>query len=165
MGIKIVTIGVYGFDEARFFETLQDSGVDLFCDVRWRRGLRDSQYAFANHRRLQTRLESLGIVYLHRKDLAPTPAIRQRQRDADQQDRVAKRKRKSLSPDFIQAYRAEILLDFDPRKFIDSLPGETKTVALFCVEREPTACHRRLLAEKLSEIAGVDVEHLLPGEI
>jgi hypothetical protein len=80
---KIVTIGVYGFDEDSFFEALCKAKVDTFCDIRSRRGVRGSTYAFANSLRLQTRLAELGIRYLYRKDLAPTQAVRDRQAAAD----------------------------------------------------------------------------------
>ncbi|MFN2179799.1 MAG: hypothetical protein ACK2UV_09955, partial [Candidatus Promineifilaceae bacterium] len=56
----IVTIGVYGFDETTFFQALKDAGVDTFCDIRRRRGVRGSRYAFANSKRLQKRLAELG---------------------------------------------------------------------------------------------------------
>ncbi|MBM3143785.1 MAG: DUF488 domain-containing protein [Chloroflexi bacterium] len=158
--LKIVTIGVYGFSETQFFETLQEAGVDVFCDVRWRRGVRGSEYAFANHQRLQARLESMGIEYIHRKDLAPMPEIRQRQSEADRRERIAKRKRESLSAEFVSAYQAEILSAFDPHEFITALPEGKEVVALFCVEREPAACHRSLLAESLRCIEGIEIEHL-----
>lgn len=80
---KIVTIGVYGFDETGFFEALRSAGVDVFCDIRARRGVRGSTYAFANSVRLQARLAEMGVRYLHRKDLAPTQAVRDRQAEAD----------------------------------------------------------------------------------
>ena len=95
---KIITIGVYGFTEDAFFEALQTAGVQVFCDIRWRRGVRGAKYAFANHKRLQARLESLGIKYIHRRDLAPTPEIRQRQKDADKMEKIAKRKRSTPGP-------------------------------------------------------------------
>lgn len=160
MRLKIVTIGVYGFTGDQFFDALQRAGVDVFCDIRWRRGVRGAKYAFANHKRLQARLESMGVAYLHRKDLAPPPEIRQRQKDADRQNRVAKRKRAALTPEFIQTYEDQILAAFDPQEFITSLPAETKTLALFCVEQQPAACHRSLLAEKLRQIASLEIEHL-----
>ncbi len=69
---EFVTIGVYGFDEAGFFQALQDAGVDTFCDIRRRRGVRGSAYAFANSQRLQGRLAELGIRYIYRSDLAPS---------------------------------------------------------------------------------------------
>ena len=34
--------------------------------------------------------------------------------------------------------------------------------ALFCVERDPEACHRWLIAQRLAERHGVVVEHLRP---
>ena len=46
MNPKIVTIGVYGFDETGFFRALQDAEVDTFCDIRDRRGVRGATYAF-----------------------------------------------------------------------------------------------------------------------
>jgi len=160
--IKIVTIGAYGFNEETFFDALQSAEVQVFCDIRWRRGVRGAEYAFVNHKRLVTRLESLGIAYLHRRDLAPTPEIRQRQKDADKTGKVAKRKRGTLSPDFINAYRDEILAGFDPQAFLDELPEGTEVIALFCVEREPAACHRSLVSDRLRWTDGVVVEHLLP---
>jgi uncharacterized protein (DUF488 family) len=160
--LKIVTIGAYGFTDETFFEALQDAGVQVFCDIRWRRGVRGAQYAFANHKRLVARLEALGIAYLHRRDLAAPPEIRERQKQADKADKVTKRQRNSLSPDFIAAYYDEILTGFDPDAFLDDLPEGTKAVALFCVEREPAACHRWLVASKLQDAAGMEIEHLMP---
>lgn len=160
--MKIVTVGVYGFSEEGFFETLRSAGVDVFCDVRWRRGVRGADYAFANRNRLQKRLEAMGIVYLHRRDLAPTPEIRGRQYDEDKKNRVAKRKRDELSSDFIAMYCEDVLSEFDPTGFISTLPEGTEVLALFCVERNPQACHRSLLAEKLEELLDMDIEHLLP---
>lgn len=161
--ITFFTIGVYGFTEETFFKALQAADIQVFCDIRWRRGVRGADYAFANHKRLQSRLEHIGITYLHYRDLAPTPEIRQQQYMVDKSEKVAKRKRNSLSPDFITAYQSEILTDFDPEAFIsDSLPDGTRTAALFCVEREPAACHRSLVAARLGSIEGVLIQHLLP---
>lgn len=159
---EIVTVGVYGFSEEGFFEALVQAGVEAFVDIRWRRGVRGADYAFANHKRLQSRLEALGITYLHRRDLAPTPRIRQQQTLADKGEGVAKRKRASLSQGFVDSYKDEILADFDPEAFWEGLPEGIKIAALFCVEKEPAACHRSLVAEVLREGGGVVVRHLVP---
>jgi uncharacterized protein (DUF488 family) len=37
------------------------------------------------------------------------------------------------------------------------------TAALFCVERDPEACHRSLIAQRLAERHGVTIEHLRPS--
>jgi len=160
--MKILTIGVYGFDETTFFQTLQTAGVDGFCDIRWRRGVRGAAYAFVNAGRLQKRLETLGIRYLPRRDLAPPPDIRQHQLDVDKQEKIAKRQRSTLSVPFITAYQESILSSFDPNLFLEELPPGLQTLAFFCVEREPAACHRSLVAEKIGSVLGVPVEHLLP---
>lgn len=158
---KLVTIGVYGWGADNFFRALQEAGVDTFCDVRWRRGVRGSDYAFANSQRLQHRLETLGIRYIHRRDLAPSPDVRAAQHAVDKAEKVAKRQRVGLSDPFIQRYTAQVLADFDPADLLAEL-GEAQVVALCCVEREPAACHRSLLAARLSAITGTNVEHLLP---
>ena len=76
---------------------------------------------------------------------------------------MAKRKRTSLSQAFVQAYQQEILANFDVQSLLDDLGPEARVVALFCVEKEPAACHRSLVAAKLQEELGVAVENILPG--
>ena len=88
MQIKIITIGVYGFDESSFFEALRKAAVDTFCDIRSRRGVRGRTYAFANSQRLQARLAELGIRYIYRKDLGPTKTVRE-----NRQRQIKRRKR------------------------------------------------------------------------
>ena len=159
---KIVTIGVYGFDEDRFFETLRKAKVDTFCDIRSRRGVRGSTYAFANSLRLQARLAELGIRYLYRKDLAPTKAGRDRQAAVDKTTKIAKRKRTTLGEAFITAYRTECLVSFDSHSLLDDLEEDAQVVALFCVEKDPEACHRSLVADKLAKELKLEVEDIVP---
>ena len=162
MKIKIVTIGVYGFDESSFFEALCKAKVDTFCDIRSRRGLRGATYAFANSVRLQTRLSELGIRYIYRKDLGPTKTVRDKQAAADKASKTAKRKRTVLGEAFIEAYQTECLAEFAPQSLLDELESDTKVVALFCVETTPEACHRSLVADKLSKTLDLEVENILP---
>lgn len=159
---KLVTIGVYGATEAAFFATLQGAGVDTFCDIRQRRGVRGREYAFVNSQRLQARLAELGIRYLHVKELAPTTAVRDRQKQEDKAQGTAKRARDTLSPTFIAAYQEEVLRPFALETLRAALPPDAQVVALFCVEREPAACHRSLVAERLAQVWGVSVIHLRP---
>ena len=160
----LVTIGVYGSDEAGFFTALQQAGVDTLVDIRSRRGVRGAEYAFANSQRLQARLAELGIRYLHRPDLAPSPETRGQQYAADKTSKTAKRQRTVLDPAFAAAYRQERLAGFDSRQFLADLGPQARVVALFCVERQPAACHRSLLATRLQRDLGVEVRHLLAGE-
>ena len=162
MTLEIVTIGVYGWDEEDFFRALTRAQVDLFCDIRARRGVRGSAYAFANSERLQARLAGLGIRYLHRKELAPSDETRAAQYAVDRAAKVARRQRTVLSPAFADAYRRGRLDSFDSAAFVAGLGPGAQVVALFCVEREPAACHRSLLAARLAADLGIEVVHLLP---
>lgn len=162
MKIKIITIGVYGFDEATFFEALCKAEVDTFCDIRSRRGVRGATYAFANSKRLQARLAELDIRYIYRKDLGPTKVVREKQVEADKATKTAKRKRTELGEAFIEAYHTECLAGFNPESLMDELESDAQVVALFCVETTPEACHRSLVADKLVKSLNLEVENILP---
>lgn len=156
---RIVTLGVYGRSEAEFFAALQGAHVDLFCDIRRRRGVRGREYAFVNSQRLQAQLAEMGIAYVHIKELAPSDAVRQAQNEADKAAKVAKRQRRGLDPAFIKAYQETVLTHFSPEAFLSSLPDDVKTIAFFCVERAPEACHRSLVAQTFAAL-GAEVKHL-----
>jgi uncharacterized protein (DUF488 family) len=159
---QFVTIGAYGWQPDRFFAALVEAGVDTFCDIRARRGVRGAEYSFANSERLQARLAELGIRYIHCKELAPSAATRAAQGATDKAAKIAKRKRSALSPAFVIAYLREHLADFDSAAFLANLGPQAQVVALFCVEREPAACHRSLLADRLARDLSALVQNLLP---
>jgi uncharacterized protein (DUF488 family) len=162
MAIEFVTIGVYGFDAEQFFQALINHKVDTLCDIRRRRGVRGAEYAFANSQRLQERLAELGIRYLHYIDLAPSTNLRKQQEAADKQGHTARRKRAVLSTQFVQGYQQNVLADFDAAAFLASLGPDAHVVALLCVEREPAACHRSLLAAHLHSTLGAPIRHITP---
>lgn len=154
------TIGVYGSTKDSFFKQLTDNSIDTFIDIRLRRGVRGSQYAYVNSTQLQSELDALGINYLHYKGLAPTQEIRAKQKQDDECKGVKKRDRYCLSETFTRLYKEDILANFDFQRYIHELEtyGANHAV-LFCVEEMPTACHRSLVAEKLASI-GYEVVNL-----
>ncbi len=158
---RLFTIGAYGFDAERFFGALREANVDLFLDLRRRRGMRGARYSFANVRRLQQELEALDMVYRHLIELAPNSATRELQQQRDTADRVAKRQRTSLDDAFIAAYSCQALASFDWDTLCEGLRAFQRPV-LFCVERGPEACHRSLVANRLAVMTGSPVEDLLP---
>ena len=160
--LVVLTVGAYGHDEESFFRALMRAGVDTFCDIRQRRGVRGSRYAFVNSKRLQQRLAELGIRYVHLRSLAPTQEARRAQREADKAEGVAKRQRESLHPAFVAAYRKECLEKVTGAGVLASVPADAKRVALFCVEELPAACHRSLAAEWLGSCTKAPIEHLIP---
>jgi len=160
--MEFFTIGVYNSDEQTFFSKLLENRIDCFCDIRQRRGVRGAKYAFVNSNRLQQKLADLDIDYVHFKELAPTNEIREQQKIADVQNQETKKQRKQLGEVFVRAYQEQILNPFDlERDFIAPLESADHfRIVLFCVEEQPTACHRSLVADRLSYM-GYEVKHLL----
>lgn len=161
--MRIVTIGGYGFTEEGFLRALKQAEVDMFVDVRQRRGMRGARYAFLNSARLQGLLAAAGIKYVHALQLAPTTAVREAQKQADLGSGTLKQDRTALSPVFVQKYRSDVLSKFEPASLMRAVAG-AHVVALFCVEGHPAACHRSLAAEHLLQAyaIGTPVEHLRP---
>jgi len=157
---SIATIGVYGFDRDSFLATLAAARIDLVLDVRQRRGVRGSEYAWANAGRLQTALAEAVVGYTHLKELAPTTELRELQYREDARLGEGKRSRTVLAPEYVRLYTEQILdrADLDPIvKWIGA-----SSAALLCVERDPEACHRSLIAARLERDWGFSVEHLRP---
>ena len=159
---RVVTVGVYGFDGESFLRRLRDAEVSMLLDVRQRRGVRGPDYAWANSLRLQAALARAGIAYEHHPELAPTTELRHLQYAEDDRLGVGKRSRRELAAEYTRRYTAEILDRVDLTSIVSALPN-AGTAALFCVERDPEACHRSLIATRLAERHGLTVEHLRPG--
>jgi len=157
---SLTTIGVYGFDRNTFIEALTSAEVDLALDVRQRRGVRGSEYAWANSRRLQTALTEAGIGYSHLKELAPTTELRELQYQEDARLGEGKRSRTALAPEYARRYTEEILDRVDLEPIVRWIGGSL--AALLCVERDPEACHRSLIAARLERDWSFEVEHLRP---
>jgi uncharacterized protein (DUF488 family) len=158
----IATIGVYDWDLDEFLGALTGAAVGVVLDVRQRRGVRGPQYAWANSKRLQAALAAAGIEYRHLAELAPTTAMREAQYREDERIGEGKRSRTKLAPVYVEAYTEGVLdgADLEP---IAAL-AERTLPALLCVERDPEACHRSLLAARLRREHGLAVVHLRPED-
>ncbi|MFD9302917.1 hypothetical protein ACFWCB_09565 [Streptomyces sp. NPDC060048] len=87
-------------------------------------------------------------------------------RDDDASGR-GKRNRVAPAPEYAERYTREILDPFDLDPFdlgalVAELPSGSVT-ALFCVERDPRACQRSLVAERLRAEHGLPVTNIRPG--
>ena len=142
----IYTIGVYGSTEEEFFGKLIKSQIDLFCDIRQRRGVRGRQYAFVNSSYLQKKLSELGIGYLWAED---------------KEVHQTKKSRETLGHAFCCGYEQLILDKENLDELVASFESmKAQRVVLFCLESRPDACHRSLLAHRLSEKYHFEVVHL-----
>ena len=154
---RVATIGVYGWTLEAFLDALRSAGLARVLDVRQRRGVRGPEYAWANAARLQQALAAAGIEYRHHKELAPTTELRRLQYREDERLGVGKRSRTELAPEYIERYTREILDRADLAPVVAALPA-----ALLCVERDPEACHRSLVAARLAAEHGARVVDLRP---
>jgi uncharacterized protein (DUF488 family) len=154
---RLATVGVYGFDFDSFLETLEEADVGLVLDVRQRRGVRGAEYAWANAKRLEAALSDAAIAYMHVPELAPTTELRELQYAEDARRGEGKRSRSVLAPIYIERFTREILDEANLDRVLEVMPDDAVT-ALLCVERDPEACHRSLVAEAF----GLPVVHLRP---
>jgi uncharacterized protein (DUF488 family) len=158
---RLVTIGAYGWSVGRFIGALRTAGVMQLLDVRQRRGVRGSEYAWANSKRLQAALAEAGIEYRHHPELAPTTELRQLQYAEDARQGVGKRSRAELASEYVERYTRERLDPLDLASIVEAMPADA-AAALFCVERDPEACHRSLVADRIAAEFGLPVEHIRP---
>jgi uncharacterized protein (DUF488 family) len=159
---QLVTIGVYDWNRETFLDALRRADVRFLLDLRQRRGVRGPQYAWANSKRLQAALAEAGIAYEHLPELAPTTELRQLQYAEDARRGVGKRSRARLADEYVTRFTAERLDQVELAPIVESLP-DAGAVALLCVERDPEACHRSLVAERIAQEFGLALHHLRPA--
>jgi uncharacterized protein (DUF488 family) len=159
--LVVTTIGVYGWTLDAFLDALRQRDVGVVIDVRQRRGVRGREYAWANAQRLHAALERAGIQYRHHRGLAPTTELLNLQYAYDERAGVGRRSRGELASEYRERYRREILDVTALEQLVSTLPTDSAS-ALLCVERDPKACHRSLIAERLAVDHNVAVVDLLP---
>jgi uncharacterized protein (DUF488 family) len=158
---RIATIGVYEFDASTFIAALDEGGVTKVFDIRQRRGVRGPRYAWANAQRLQRLLADARIGYEYHPELAPDTELRHLQYRDDDIQGVGKRSRVRLAPEYVREYTEEILDLVPLAPLVGQLPVHG-VGALLCVEATARACHRSLVADRLSERFGFEVTHIEP---
>jgi uncharacterized protein (DUF488 family) len=122
---------------------------------------RGSKYSFVNSTRLQEKLSSLDIKYGHIIDLAPTEEIRELQKKDDYIKGILKSERQVLGDVFVSEYKDKILNKFNFEFFFEKLDqAGANNIVLFCVEELAQACHRSIVAEKLSNSYSYDIINL-----
>jgi uncharacterized protein (DUF488 family) len=145
--IHLYTIGFTKKSAEDFFTKLQAAGIKRLIDVRLNNV---SQLAgFAKKEDLRYFLKSIcNIEYIHITDLAPTQDI------LDEY--------KKLKGDW-PVYERKFLQLMAERKIENKIIKETlDRGCLLCSEDKPHHCHRRLVAEYLSEKwSDIDIKHII----
>lgn len=159
--LTIYTTGVYGLSSEAFFERILSNQIDTFVDIRRRRAVRGSAFAFANSQRLQDKLSTLGVQYIHIVDLAPTNELIKLQSDADKKAKIKTRERSELDEKFKNIYKKEILEKYDLAHLLSELKRlNAQNVLFFCLEKDPCACHRSLVTAKIQAMYQIPIKHL-----
>jgi uncharacterized protein (DUF488 family) len=157
----LATVGVYGWTAEAFLAALREHDVRQLLDVRQRRGVRGREYAWANSARLQAALAEAGVEYRHHRELATTTELRRLQYREDARLGIGQRTRVQLAPEVRERYVREVLDPVDLGPIVAAMPDDG-AAALFCVERDPEACHRSLVAARIDAEFGIPVRHMLP---
>jgi uncharacterized protein (DUF488 family) len=141
----LATVGYERATQAEVIERLKQAGVEVLIDVRAVAASRRAGFAKSL---LAASLKEAGIDYVHLRDLGtPKPGrIAARAGRADEMKQIFQDHLAEPAAQVQLAQAAEI--------------ARERKVALLCLEADPQACHRSIVAERIREQLGCPIEHL-----
>ena len=143
--MKLATIGYENDTQPQMIARLKDAGVETVIDVR---AVASSRKAGFSKSLLAASLAEAGIGYYHLRDLGtPKPG-----RDAARAGRVAEMR--AIFEDHLEEPKAQVQLGQ-----AGEIARQGKS-ALLCYEADACGCHRQIVAQRLREALGFDVEDL-----
>jgi uncharacterized protein (DUF488 family) len=145
--MKLRTIGYEAATQAAVIAALQAAGVEVLIDVR---AVPSSRRAGFSKRILAASLAEAAIAYVHLQALGTPKAGR----DAVRAGRPAEMR------EIYEAHLAEPKAQVELAQALDI--ARERSAALLCYEADPAHCHRRIVAERLTEAYAFDVEDLNP---
>ncbi|HYZ23808.1 MAG TPA: DUF488 domain-containing protein [Rhodopila sp.] len=148
--IPIQTIGYEATTIDRVVKTLRDAGTELLIDVR---AVAASRKPGFSKRQLAAALDQAGIAYVHLQGLGTPKPGRDAVR-AGHPERMIPIFTEHMRSDRAQAELAQAR----------SL-GQERRTCLLCYERDHNTCHRRLVAELITEQTGQPIDHLIPPSV
>jgi uncharacterized protein (DUF488 family) len=137
--VSLFTIGYEDRNIAEFIMRLQRNGVETLIDVR---EIPISRKPGFSKSRLSKHLETANIKYIHIRELG-SPKILRRELDMEKDyNRFFEKFGKYLNTqiNILKSLYKEII--------------SNEISCLMCMEREPSYCHRMLVAEKIKEVDG-----------
>jgi len=150
--MRLHTIGFSGKSAEQFFTLLQSAGVQKVIDIR--RSNNTLYAGFTRARDLPYFLERLcGIAYVHEPEFAPSLELLRAY-----QARVKKSKKDAGAwVEFERDFKAEIQARPVAEVFAQHCE-DIENVCFLCSEATAEKCHRRLLAEHLSDQDGQNLQ-------
>jgi uncharacterized protein (DUF488 family) len=145
---EIATIGYEGATMQSFVEALTQAKVELLVDVR---AVASSRRPGFSKTKLAANVGEAGIDYLHLRGLG-TPS----------DGRAAARAGRHAEMHAIFAEHLATPAAQDELETLAELVRTGRRVCLLCFEADPAHCHRTLVAEALSALVPIKVDHLRP---
>lgn len=146
--MNLYTIGFTKKSAKEFFQLLQKNNIDLLLDIRLNN--KSQLSGFAKGKDLEYFLDIIcNCKYKHCLEYAPSKTL------------LDEYKKKNISwNDYVKQYN-HLLLVRNNYKDFSSTYKEFKNICLLCSEPTANKCHRRLLAEILSEYnPQINIKHL-----
>ncbi|RAK57468.1 DUF488 family protein [Phenylobacterium deserti] len=142
---RLTTIGYENETQAAVIERLKQAGVEVVVDVR---AVAASRRAGFSKTLLAASLNEAGIGYVHLRQLGtPKPG-----RDAARKGHVAEMR--AIFEDHLAEPGAQLEL----AKAAEM--AREKTIALLCYEADACGCHRAIVADRICEAIGCEIENL-----
>lgn len=143
--MKLATIGYESETQGAVIERLKQAGVEVLIDVR---AVAASRRAGFSKTLLAASLKDAGIDYVHLRQLGtPKPG-----RDAARKGRIAEMRA------IFEGHLAEPGAQLELAKATEI--AREKKAALLCYEADHRGCHRAIVADRICEAIGCDIENL-----
>lgn len=143
--MKLATIGYEAATQGAVIEKLKAADVQVVIDVR---AIASSRRAGFSKTLLAASLADAGIDYVHLRDLGSPKTARD----------AARKGQTAVMREIFEAHLAEPAAQFQLHEAAQLAKG--RKAALLCYEAEACGCHRRVVAERLQELAPFVVEDL-----
>jgi uncharacterized protein (DUF488 family) len=143
--LKLATIGYENDNQAAVIDRLKAAGVKVLIDVR---AVAASRKAGFSKTLLASSLAEAGIEYVHLQKLGTPKAGR----DAARAGRVEEMR------EIFEGHLAEPAAQVELAR-AGEIAADRKA-ALLCYEADPCGCHRSIVADRLRQKLGLDVENL-----
>jgi uncharacterized protein (DUF488 family) len=144
--MKLATIGYERETQPVVIQRLKDAGVEVLIDVR---AVASSRRAGFSKTLLAASLNEAGIGYVHLRQLGTPKAGR----DFARKGKIAE------MHEVFEAHMAEPGAQVELAKATEIVRGDRK-VALLCYEADAAGCHRTILANRICEALGCEIENL-----
>ncbi len=143
--MKLATVGYEAATLPDVIQNLKNAGVEIVIDVR---AVAASRRAGFSKTLLGNSLNEAGIEYVHLRQLGtPKPG-----RDAARAGRISEMTR--IFEDHLEEPEAQMQL-----AQATEIAGRRKA-ALLCYEADPAGCHRSIVARRICDAIGCEIENL-----